>query len=72
MINRNDYQLANKHLLSFGISVKSQNVSDLINEYNFIDSSDFVMVNDVVNRENQIRAEFLDAYVQLQKLEFEK
>lgn len=64
LINRNDYQINPKNLISFGLSFKSQQVSDLINEYSFIDSSDYVSVNDVVNRDNQLQAEFLDAYAQ--------
>ncbi|MFQ3213472.1 MAG: hypothetical protein ACI9XJ_000213 [Marivirga sp.] len=64
LVNRNDYQVNAKNLLSFGVSIKSQSISDLINEYSFIDSSDFVTVNNVVNRENKLTAEFVDTYVQ--------
>ena len=64
LINRNDLQLQKDHLLAFGINVKRQWVNDLINEYAFKDSSDFIQVQDVVNRENRLTADFLNAYVQ--------
>jgi len=64
IINRNDWQISKRHLLSFGVEYKYQTVDDLLDEYEFIDSADFVQINRVVNQENRLFVNFGNAYAQ--------
>ncbi|MBK6266396.1 carboxypeptidase-like regulatory domain-containing protein [Marivirga sp. S37H4] len=61
---RNDWQFNKSQLFSFGMELKQQIVDDLLDEYEFRDSADFVQITRVVNQENQLQATFANAYVQ--------
>ncbi|PTB90847.1 colicin receptor, partial [Marivirga lumbricoides] len=61
---RNDWQFTKNQLLAFGIEFKQQIVDDLLDEYEFRDSADFVQVTRVINQQNQLEASFANAYVQ--------
>jgi len=62
--NRNDWQINNKHLLSFGLEYKQQKVDDTLDEYEFRDSADFVQIMRAVNQENDLSVDFANLYAQ--------
>ncbi len=63
-ILRNDWQFSTNQLLSFGAEFKQQTVNDLLDEYEFRDSSDYVQITRVINQENNLKANFANVYVQ--------
>jgi hypothetical protein len=63
-IIRNDWQIQKDHLLAFGFEYKKQFVNDFLDEFEFRDSADFAQVNRVVKQENDLEADFANAYVQ--------
>jgi len=49
--NRNEWLIDNKSNIEFGFGISYQNISDQLNEYEFIDSADFVIsIQDIDNQ----------------------
>ncbi len=61
---RNDWQFTKNQLLSFGAEFKQQRVNDLLDEYEFRDSLDFIQITRVINQENSLVANFANIYAQ--------
>ncbi|MDN4164011.1 TonB-dependent receptor [Cytophagales bacterium LB-30] len=61
---RSSYSSGKIHKVEWGISYSYQKVDDLLNEYAFVDSSDYVSVTYAINSEYQMRAHKASAFVQ--------
>ncbi len=63
---RNEIHLNDKNDLGFGFGYALQNIKDELNEYNFIDSSGFVLENNIesLQSENEINTSNITGYIQ--------
>ncbi|SFE52145.1 TonB-dependent receptor [Thermoflexibacter ruber] len=62
--SRNEYRPNNKRKIEFGIRFSNENIEDRINQYNFIDSADYVTITERLNTEVSLNSSRLTAYVQ--------
>lgn len=61
---RNELVLANNHILKFGMGNSYRSFDDYLHEYSFVDSADYVSIENLIKTENQIRGNELAAYLQ--------
>ncbi len=62
--NRNEYRPNNKRKIEFGVRFSNENIDDKINQYNFIDSADYVTITERLNTAISLNSSRLTAYVQ--------
>ncbi len=62
--NRNTYVINNRHTVVAGIKGGREDISDLISEYNFIDSTDFVVKRNALNTNINLESFRYQAYAQ--------
>lgn len=62
--SRNTYQLNNRHSFTGGVKVGREEITDLLSEYNFIDSTDYVVNRNNLNTEINLPSFRYQAYVQ--------
>jgi hypothetical protein len=63
-VNRNELQLNEKNEIEFGLQYGVENIEDRLNEYSFVDSSDYVNVTETRQSSIQINSQRIEAYVQ--------
>ncbi|MEM8565400.1 MAG: TonB-dependent receptor [Bacteroidota bacterium] len=63
--SRNIYTVNSNTVLEFGIGYNNQSINDILDEYTFTDSSDFVIDISATNAENEINTERYTAYAQV-------
>lgn len=64
ILNRNYWKLSPEHRIEFGLNVAQERISDRLDEYNFVDSSDFVKVSQVIFAQNTTLTHRVGGYVQ--------
>lgn len=64
--NRYSYVLSKQQEIEFGIGMTLQSVNDLLNEYSFTDSVDFVSIDHVLQADNDLFAAQIFTYFQHQ------
>ena len=62
--NRNVYRINDKNILEFGVGYSRQQIEDELDEYSFIDSSDFVTITRVLNSRSDLTTNVATAYLQ--------
>ncbi len=62
--SRNEVIINGSNTMEFGIGYANHNFDDLLNEYEFIDSADYVTITDAVNSESTINYSRIHAYWQ--------
>ncbi len=62
--SRNELIINDKNSMEFGIGYANHDFDDLLNEYEFIDSADYVRITDAVTSENNINYNRIHAYWQ--------
>lgn len=62
--NRNTYRINNRHTIIAGVKVGREDIQDLLSEYNFIDSTDFVVKRNSLNTEINLESFRYQAYAQ--------
>lgn len=63
-INRNEIQLNEKNEIEFGLQYGMEDIEDRLNEYAFIDSSDYVNITDTRQSSIEINSQRIEGYVQ--------
>lgn len=66
LLNRNYYRINGTSRLEFGINAAQERIYDRLDEYNFVDSADFVRVSPVIFAENTTITNRLGGYIQHQ------
>lgn len=62
--SRNIYQINTKHGLEFGVKINKESIDDIVNEYSFSDSADFVKIGKRNKVNNQLTSNRYAGYVQ--------
>ncbi len=62
--SRNEVIINSQNTMEFGIGYSNHNFDDLLNEYEFIDSADYVTITDAVNSQSTINYSRISAYWQ--------
>ena len=62
--NRNAYRLNQRNIIEFGVGYNRQEIDDELDEYSFIDSSDFVTITRVLNSQLELNTNIATAYLQ--------
>ncbi len=62
--NRNVYRPGNRNVIEFGFGYSRQEIEDEIDEYSFIDSSDFVTITRTLNTQLELNTNIATAYLQ--------
>ncbi len=62
--NRNEYRFNNKRKIEFGVRFSNEHIEDKINQYNFIDSADYVTITEKLNTAISLNSSRLTAYIQ--------
>ena len=62
--NRNAYRLNQRNIIEFGVGYNRQEIDDELDEYSFIDSSDFVSITRVLNSQLELNTNIATAYLQ--------
>ncbi|MDN5210641.1 TonB-dependent receptor [Fulvivirgaceae bacterium BMA12] len=62
--NRNVYRPGNRSVIEFGFGYSRQEIEDEIDEYSFIDSSDFVTITRTLNTQLELNTNIATAYLQ--------
>ena len=64
--SRNEVIISDKSTMEFGIGYAHHSFDDMLNEYEFVDSSDYVTITDAVNSDASISYSRIQAYWQTQ------
>lgn len=62
--SHNTYYVNSRHMIEFGAGISLANMDDLLNEYQFSDSSGFITINNAVYNQADISSAHLTAYAQ--------
>ncbi len=62
--NRNEFRPNNKRKIEFGVRLSNENINDRINQYNFVDSSDFVKITEKLNTDITLNSSRISGYAQ--------
>ena len=62
--SRNEVIINNRNTMEFGIGYANHNFDDILNEYEFIDSADYVTITDAATSETKINYSRIHAYWQ--------
>ena len=62
--NRNSWNIDNNHLVEFGVRYNAENIQDVLDEYSFIDSSDFVTPIIAIDNELSLISHRFSGYIQ--------
>jgi hypothetical protein len=62
--NRNEFRATNKRKIEFGVRLSNENINDKINQYSFVDSSDFVTITEKLNTEITLNSSRISGYAQ--------
>lgn len=61
---RNELELNDKNTIEFGLQYGIENIEDRLNEWSFVDSSDFVTVTENRNSSIELNSQRIEAYAQ--------
>ncbi|MEM1406578.1 MAG: carboxypeptidase-like regulatory domain-containing protein, partial [Bacteroidota bacterium] len=63
--SRNIYTISNRTTLEFGVGYSNQTIDDILDEYNFTDSANFVIDIGTTSAENEIKTDRIHSYGQV-------
>ncbi len=64
--NRSEWRVGSRHIIGFGGRYTNERIEDVLDEYSFLDSADFVTITERINSENSLHTHRFAAYAQHQ------